>query len=60
MELQRGVYVSSLEAHDWQPDPEVGGEMHVLCSGVGVELTAPPHHAPRNGPCPAVVASKQR
>jgi uncharacterized cupin superfamily protein len=21
----------------WEPDPEVGGEMHVLCTGVGVE-----------------------
>jgi uncharacterized cupin superfamily protein len=31
------VFVSSLAAADWEPDPEVGGEMHVLCSGVGVE-----------------------
>ena len=37
MDPQRGVYVSSLATNDWQPDPEVGGEMHVLCSGAGVE-----------------------
>lgn len=31
------MFVSSLNAQNWQDDPEVGGEMHVLCSGVGLE-----------------------
>lgn len=30
MDLGSGVFVSSLATSDWQPDPEVGGEMHVL------------------------------
>jgi uncharacterized cupin superfamily protein len=37
MEPYPGVFVSSLSAEVWEPDPEVGGEMHVLCSGHGVE-----------------------
>jgi uncharacterized cupin superfamily protein len=37
MEPQQGVFVSSVSASAWEPDPEVGGEMHLLCSGVGVE-----------------------
>jgi uncharacterized cupin superfamily protein len=37
MEPYPGVFVSSLSAQAWEPDPEVGGEMHVLCSGHGVE-----------------------
>lgn len=31
------MFVSSVSADAWEPDPEVGGEMHVLCSGHGVE-----------------------
>jgi len=31
------VFVSSVSAEAWEPDPEVGGEMHVLCTGHGVE-----------------------
>lgn len=37
MEGFPGVFVSSLSADAWEPDPEVGGEMHVLCSSHGVE-----------------------
>jgi len=37
MEIHPGVFVSNVQPDEWQPDPEVGGEMHVLCEGVGVE-----------------------
>src|SRR5215469_15415981 len=37
MEPYPGVFVSSVSASTWEPDPEVGGEMHVLCSADGVE-----------------------
>ena len=37
MEPYPGVFVSSLSATAWEPDPEVGGEMHVLCGGLGAE-----------------------
>lgn len=37
MELGPGVFVSSLSTDQWEPDPDVGGEVHVLCTGVGVE-----------------------
>ena len=30
MEVHPGVFVSSVTTADWQPDPEVGGEFHVL------------------------------
>ena len=30
MEVHPGVFVSSVATYEWQPDPEVGGEMHVL------------------------------
>jgi uncharacterized cupin superfamily protein len=30
MEIHPGVYVSSTATEDWEPDPEVGGELHVL------------------------------
>jgi len=32
-----GLFVSSVSAETWEPDPEVGGEMHVLCDGDGAE-----------------------
>src|ERR1700733_137266 len=64
MEPYPGVFVSSLSATAWEPDPEVGGEMHVLCGGLGGEWGVaggrgggcrfPP--GPRSlsgGPCPA-------
>jgi uncharacterized cupin superfamily protein len=37
MEVQPGVYQSSISTTDWEVDPEVGGEMHVLCEAEGVE-----------------------
>jgi uncharacterized cupin superfamily protein len=37
MEVSAGVFVSSQHTDAWEPDPEVGGEMHVLCSAEGVE-----------------------
>jgi uncharacterized cupin superfamily protein len=30
LELHPGVFVSSVVTNEWRPDPEVGGEMHVL------------------------------
>ena len=30
MEVHPGVFVSSTATDDWEPDPEVGGEMHIL------------------------------
>ena len=36
MEVGHGVFVSSLSADQWEPDPEIGGEMHNLCRGVGL------------------------
>ena len=30
MEVHPGVFVSNVATGEWQPDPEVGGEMHVL------------------------------
>jgi uncharacterized cupin superfamily protein len=33
LEVHPGVFVSSVLTDDWQPDPEVGGEMHVLVEG---------------------------
>jgi hypothetical protein len=37
MEVVPGVFMSKIEAEEWEFDPEVNGEIHVLCSGVGVE-----------------------
>jgi len=37
MEPYPGVFVSTLSAEAWEPDPEVGGEMHVLCDGYGIQ-----------------------
>jgi uncharacterized cupin superfamily protein len=30
MEVHPGVFVSSIGTDDWEPDPEVGGEEHIL------------------------------
>lgn len=37
MELSPGVFVSSVSTSEWEPDPDVGGQMHVLCTDVSVE-----------------------
>lgn len=36
MELGDGVFVSSLSTDQWEPDPEIGGEMHNVLRGVGL------------------------
>ena len=30
MEVHPGVFVTNVATEEWEPDPEVGGEMHVL------------------------------
>ncbi len=35
MQIHPGVFVSRLDADAWQPDPEVGGEMHLLAETEG-------------------------
>src|SRR5207244_10689082 len=30
MEVHPGIFVSNIATTEWMPDPEVGGEMHVL------------------------------
>jgi ethanolamine utilization protein EutQ (cupin superfamily) len=30
VEIQTGIHVSNVGTGEWEPDPEVGGEMHVL------------------------------
>jgi uncharacterized cupin superfamily protein len=30
VEVAKGVFVSNVDAEDWEPDPEVGGQWHVL------------------------------
>lgn len=37
MEIAPGVFVSSIGTDEWEPDEEVGGDVHVLCSSGGVE-----------------------
>jgi quercetin dioxygenase-like cupin family protein len=37
MEIHPGVFVSSVSTEEFEPDPEVGGEVHILCSADGVE-----------------------
>jgi len=35
--IHPGLFVSSTQAEDWEPDEEVGGEVHVLCTDVGID-----------------------
>jgi quercetin dioxygenase-like cupin family protein len=35
MDVRSGVFVSRIATEDWKPDPETGGEMHVLFEGEG-------------------------
>ena len=37
MERHPGVFVSKVSTEEWEPDPEVGGEVHMLCEGVEVD-----------------------
>ena len=36
MELQPGLFVTTLTSDSWEPDPDVGGLMNVLCEVPGV------------------------
>ena len=33
MEVHPGIFISTVDTADWEPDPDVGGEMHVLIDG---------------------------
>jgi quercetin dioxygenase-like cupin family protein len=35
MDARSGVFVSKVATDEWEPDPETGGEMHVLFEGNG-------------------------
>lgn len=35
MEVHPGLFVSNVGTDEWKPDPEVGGEMHVLVEADG-------------------------
>ena len=35
MDVGSEVFVSTIASDDWKPDPETGGEMHVLFEGEG-------------------------
>jgi uncharacterized cupin superfamily protein len=37
MEMHPGVFVSTTDTGEWEFDPEVGGDIHVLCTDVGAE-----------------------
>jgi hypothetical protein len=37
MEVHPGVFVSHIATDEWEYDPEVGGEMDLLCHQSGVE-----------------------
>ncbi len=37
MSVSQGVFASSLSTSEWEPDPDVPGLMHILCSTGGVE-----------------------
>jgi uncharacterized cupin superfamily protein len=37
VELERGIFVVGASEHAWEADPEVGGEMSVLCHTDGLE-----------------------
>jgi len=36
-EIHPGVFVSSTDTDAWEFDPEVGGDLHVLCTDVGID-----------------------
>jgi quercetin dioxygenase-like cupin family protein len=37
VEPHPGVFVSNASTQEWEYDTEVGGQIHVLCSNVGIE-----------------------
>ena len=36
-EIHPGVFVSSIDTDAWEPDEEVGGDVHILCTDVGID-----------------------
>ena len=36
MEPQTGIFVTTLSTDDWEPDPDIGGLMHILCDLPGL------------------------
>ena len=54
MEPPPGLFASSLSTDEWEPDPDVGGLMHILCDVPGVQagftrydsVPAPVHWTP--------------
>jgi uncharacterized cupin superfamily protein len=49
-EIHPGVFVSNTDTDDWEPDPEVGGDLHVLCADVGVDAGMSRFLEPPAGP----------
>ena len=47
MEVHPGIYVSNTATKVWKPDPEVGGEMHVLVEDDTAHVGC---HAPGTSP----------
>ena len=45
MEVQPGIFRSSTSTDEWEHDPEVGGEMHVLCATDGIEAGLSRYHS---------------
>ena len=37
MEVTPGVFLSNASAEEWEPDTDTPGEVHLLCSGAGME-----------------------
>jgi uncharacterized cupin superfamily protein len=37
MEVESGVFVSKASAEEWEPDTDPPGDVHMLCSGDGLE-----------------------
>jgi uncharacterized cupin superfamily protein len=37
MEVEPGVFVTATSTDEWQPIADPAGEIHVLCSGVGLQ-----------------------
>ena len=37
MEIAPGLFTTNANAEGWEPDEEIGGEVLVLCEGVGVD-----------------------
>ena len=36
-EIHPGVFLSNTDTDEWEFDPEVGGDLHVLCTEVGID-----------------------